>query len=352
MTEPVFFAPARRFSVAEIAMLTSAVLATPQHGHVEIDGVASLSDAGQGDLVFADSRRRPADVAAIGAAAILCPEELASAVPPGVAVLVTKHAHRAFAQVGRLLFPQAAVPAAITGETGISRRAHVDPSAHIEDGAIIEAGAVIGPGAGVGSGTVIGPNAVIGRNCQIGRDGFVGPGASIQYALVGNGVIVHGGVRIGQDGFGYVPGPQGPEKMPQLGRVVIQDNVEIGANSTIDRGALADTVIGEGTKIDNLVQIGHNCRIGRGCIIAGHCGISGSVTLGDFVMLGGSVGIADHVTIGARSQIAGGSGVIKDAPEGSRWAGYPAQPVKAHFREIAVLRALAKSKGKAGTSDG
>lgn len=352
MTDPVFFAAARRFSAAEIAILTNAVLADPDLGGAEVSSLAALPGTGKGALVFADAKRRPDDVADLRASAILCAAELAAAVPSGVAVLISRHPQQAFAQVGRLLFPDAAAPRAVTGETGVSAAAHIDATATIEAGAIIEAGAVIGARAAVGTGTVIGPNAVIGRDCQIGRDGFVGANASIFYALLGNRVIVHPGARIGQDGFGYVPGLQGPEKVPQLGRVIVQDNVEIGANSAIDRGALDDTVIGEGTKIDNLVQIGHNCRIGRGCIIAGQCGISGSVTLGDFVMLGGGVGIADHITIATRSQVAGGSGVMADMPEGSRWGGYPAQPIKAHFREIAVLRALARSKGRKGGSDG
>ncbi|RUW38975.1 UDP-3-O-(3-hydroxymyristoyl)glucosamine N-acyltransferase, partial [Mesorhizobium sp. M8A.F.Ca.ET.021.01.1.1] len=174
---------------------------------------------------------------------------------------------QAFALVGRLLFPTAATPGPMTGETGVSPHAHVDPTAHVEAGVVIEAGAVVGPGVSIGSGTVIAPNAVIGQSCQIGRDGYVGPGASIQYALIGNRVIIHGGARIGQDGFGFVGGAKGPERVPQIGRVVIQDDVEIGSNSTVDRGAMSDTIIGQGTKIDNLVQIAHNVRIGRNCIV-------------------------------------------------------------------------------------
>jgi len=188
----------------------------------------------------------------------------------------------------------------------------------------------------------VAPNAVIGRHCRIGRDSYVGPGASLQYALVGNRVIIHGGARIGQDGFGFVPGAKGPERVPQIGRVVIQDDVEIGSNTTVDRGAMADTVIGEGTKIDNLVQIAHNVRIGRGCIIAGHCGLSGSVTLGDFVMLGGRVGIADHITVGDRAQVAASSGLMYDIPAGERWAGMPAQPMRDFFRELSAIRAFTK----------
>jgi UDP-3-O-[3-hydroxymyristoyl] glucosamine N-acyltransferase len=163
-------------------------------------------------------------------------------------------------------------------------------------------------------------------------------------ALVGDRVIIHGGVRIGQDGFGYVPGPGGPEKIPQLGRVIIQDNVEIGANTTIDRGAMSDTVIGESTKIDNLVQIGHNVRIGRGCVIAGQCGIAGSVTLADFVMLGGRVGVSDHVTLGTGAQLAASSGVMDNVPAGGIWAGTPAVPIREFFRQIAGLRKMSKSR--------
>ena len=218
------------------------------------------------------------------------------------------------------------------------------------EGAIIEAGAVIGAGAEIGSGTVIAPTAVIGKQCRIGRDGFVGPGASVQFALIGDRCVIHGGARIGQDGFGFVPGAKGPERIPQIGRVIIQDDVEIGANTTVDRGAMADTVIGEGTKVDNLVQIAHNVRIGRGCIIAGHCGLSGSSVLGDFVMLGGSVGLADHITIGTGAQIAAGSGLMDDVPPGQRWAGLPAVPIRDHFRQVSILRSLAK-KRKGGSSE-
>jgi UDP-3-O-[3-hydroxymyristoyl] glucosamine N-acyltransferase len=138
--------------------------------------------------------------------------------------------------------------------------------------------------------------------------------------------------------------------MPQVGRVVIKDDVDIGAKSTDDRGAMSDTVIGEGTKIDNLVQIGHNVRIGRGCIIAGHCGLSGSVTLGDFVMLGGRVGIADHISIGAGAQVAASSGLMHDIPAGERWAGLPAQPTREFFRELSLIRSLAR--GRKGDKDG
>lgn len=350
MTDPVFFVPSRRYTAAEVANLTGSVLTDENLSQATIDALAPASEGGERALVFVDGKRNFALLRTLKAAAVLCPAEAADAVPAGVAVLVNPRPQQAFALVGRLLFPAASTPGPMTGETGISSHAFVHPTAHIESGAIIEPGAVVGPGAGVGSGTVVAPNAVIGASCQVGRDGYIGPGASIQYALLGNGVIIHGGARVGQDGFGFVSGAKGPERMPQIGRVVIQDDVEIGSNTTVDRGAMSDTVIGEGTKIDNLVQIAHNVRIGRGCIIAGHCGLSGSVTLGDFVMLGGRVGIADHISIGSGAQVAASSGIMHDIPSGERWAGLPAQPTREFFRELSAIRAMARTRK--GQKDG
>lgn len=344
MTDPVFFAPSRRFTAGEIAALTGAELRTAGLASNSVDMLAALDQGGTSALVFADGKRNAARLASLQASVVLCPDDVASLVPNGIAVLVSGRPQADFAAVGRVMFPAAARPATITGETGVSSAAHVHASAVIEAGAIVEAGAVIGADAAIGSGTIVAPNAVIGPSCQIGRDCYVGAGATVAHAMIGNRVVLHAGVRIGQDGFGYVPGRGGVEKVPQLGRVVIQDDVEVGANTTIDRGALSDTVVGEGTKIDNLVQIAHNVRIGRSCIIAGHCGLSGSVTLGDGVMLGGRAGLADHLTVGDGAQIAAGSGVMNDVPAGARWGGFPAQPLKDAMREFAILRAFVKSK--------
>jgi UDP-3-O-[3-hydroxymyristoyl] glucosamine N-acyltransferase len=214
---------------------------------------------------------------------------------------------------------------------------------------------VIGPRAEVGSGTLIGAGAVIGAEVRIGRDCSIGAQSSVTHALIGDRVILHPGCRIGQDGFGYVMSPRGHGKIPQVGRVIIQDDIEIGAGTAIDRGAIRDTVIGEGTKIDNLVQIGHNVSVGRHCVIVAHCAIAGSVTLEDFVALGGRVTINNHVTIGEGAQVAGMSGVNSDIPPGGRWAGLPAKPAKLWMREVAWLERSAKKhsadKGRAGTED-
>lgn len=352
MSDPVFFAPSRRYTADEIAVLTGAELRTPERAGNHISRLAPAGEGGPDTLIFIDGKRHASLLDGSDAAALLCTDDVAHLARGGMAVLVSRHPQRDFAAVGRLLFPTAVRPAPLSGETGISAAAHIHASAMIEPGAIVEPGAVIGPEAEIGSGTLIAPNAVIGAGCRIGRDGYVGPGASVQNALVGNRVVIHGGARIGQDGFGFVAGRAGPEKIPQIGRVVIQDDVEIGANTAIDRGAMSDTVIGEATKIDNLVQIAHNVRIGRACLIAALCGISGSVTLGDGVMLGGGAGLADHVSVGAGAAIAAHAGVMHDVPAGERWAGTPAQPIREFFREVALIRKLTGDRTGKGPRNG
>ena len=352
MTDPVFFVPTRRYTALEAANLAGARLSDPGHSEIEIGGIASAAEGGEGMLVYIEGHRNAGLAETLEAAAVFCTADIAPKVRPGVAVLVTARPQAAFATIGRLMFPGAASPLALTGETGISPRAFVDPAARLEPGVVVEAGAVIGPMAAIGSGTIVAPNAVIGRLCQVGRDCYVGPGASIQATLAGNRVIIHAGARIGQDGFGFAAGASGPERIPQIGRVVIQDNVEIGANSTVDRGAMADTVIGENAKIDNLVQIAHNVRIGRNCLIAGLVGISGSVTVGDDVVMGGGVGIADHLKIGAGAQLAAGSGFMNNVPAGEVWAGYPAEPMGKMLRNVATLRKLAAERSKRGGGNG
>jgi UDP-3-O-[3-hydroxymyristoyl] glucosamine N-acyltransferase len=242
--------------------------------------------------------------------------------------------------VARTLFPDATRPSSLYQAEDISTGALVHPQARLENDVVIDPGAVIGPRAEIGSGTIVGPTAVIGPDVRIGRDCAIGAGATVTHALIGDRVIIHPGCRIGQDGFGYLMERGRHGKIPQVGRVIIQDDVEIGAGTTIDRGAIRDTVIGEGSKIDNLVQVGHNVTIGRHCTIVAQTGISGSVTLEDWVVLGGQVGIADHLTIGEGAQVGASSGVMNDIPAGARWFGTPAKPGREMFRELAVLRRL------------
>ena len=261
-------------------------------------------------------------------------------------MLVAPEPYRAFVMVARALFPSALRPSSLFETTGRSSDARIHSSARLEAGVTVDPLAVIGPDAEIGAGTLIGPGAVIGPGVAIGRDCAIGAGATIVHALIGDRVIIHPGARIGQDGFGYLPSPRGHQKIPQTRRVIIQDDVEIGANTTIDRGSTRDTVIGEGTKIDNLVQIAHNVSIGRHCLIAGQTGISGSSQVGDFVMMGGQVGLADHVNIGSGAMLGAQSGYMSDIPPGSRWLGSPAVPVREFLKTFTMLRKLARTGGK------
>ncbi len=352
MTEPFFFTPAKVLTIGEIAELTGAEPGAGAPLARSIRDVGTLEAAGPSALTFLDNPTYADGLARCRAGACLIAPRFESKAPAGLALLRTREPYRAFVQVASALFPSALRPSSLFATDGISPSAFVHPSARIESGASIDPAAVIGAGAEIGAGTVIGPTAVIGPNVRIGRDSAIGPGVSLTHALVGDHVIIHAGCRIGQDGFGFVMGPTGHKKVPQLRRVIVQDEVEIGAGTTIDRGGIRDTVIGEGTKIDNLVQIGHNVVIGRHCVIVAQTGISGSVTLHDFVALGARVGVNNHVTIGEGAQIAAISVVHGDVPAGARWGGTPAKPARIWFREMKLIERLAERGAGGRATDG
>lgn len=328
MTEPRFFPVADAMTVAEIAALTGAVPAADHHADRRIRSIASLERAGAEDATYCESRRFSEKLKATRAGACFVRAGEMPLVPPETVALVTGDPHRAYTVLGRHLYPAALKPRPIGGAGLVSPHAYVDPAARLEEGVTVDPFAVIGSGAEIGRDAVIGAGAAVGPGVRIGRGSVVSPSVTIINALLGDRVVLHPGVRIGQDGFGFIPGGTGHLKVPHTGRVIIQDDVEIGANSTVDRGSNRDTVLGEGTKVDNLVQIGHNVLIGRHCLIAGNVGISGSATIGDFVMIGGGVGVRDNVTIGSGAKIAGASQVGSDVPAGETWGGYPAIPVE------------------------
>ncbi len=346
MTDPIFFRSRGPLALAAVAELTGAIVPEAVSA-VVVNGAKPLDIAGPEDITFYEDAGYAAQLAICDAAACFVSEKLAASVPSHIARLIVPKPYTAFVKTARALFADDLRPLSIVGTRGVDPEASVHEDARLEDGVIVDPGAVIGPDAEIGAGTIICSNVVIGPDVRIGRDCSIGPGASITHALVGDRVIIHAGVRIGQDGFGYIPGAS-HLKVPQLGRVIVQDDVEIGAGTTVDRGGGRDTTIGEGTKIDNLVQVAHNVSIGRHCIIAGHVGLSGSVTLGDGVMLGGKVGVADHRTIGDRAQLIALSGVMHDVPAGERWGGAPAKPLREFFREQIALQRLSGKGGKDG----
>lgn len=348
MTSPAFFPDPQAISLAALAEATGARLNDPNAGSNEVRAVAPIESARSGDLTFLDNPSYAAAAAKTGATACFVAAKFADSLPATCAALVSNEPYRAFAKAAGLLFPSALRPQSLFDTRGISPQAFVHPEARLEAGVIVDPGALIGAGAQIGRGSIICAQAVIGPGVAIGRDCAVGAHASLQHALIGNRVIVHAGARIGQDGFGFAMGARGHLKVPQVGRVIIQDDVEIGANTTIDRGANRDTIVGEGTKIDNLVQIGHNCTIGRHCVIVAQVGISGSCVVEDFVVIGGQAGLAGHLRIGMGAQIAAKSGVMHDLAAGGRYMGSPAKPARQAFREVAMVAKLAaKGDGKA-----
>ena len=342
MEHPGFFERAGPFALSEIARVTSADIGSADGGR-RFENVRPLSEAQASDISFIDNRKYLGDLDRTAAGACLVIPALADRVPAGTVRLVTKAPYRGFALALQLFYPDAMHPKVGAGATQA-----VDPSAEIEAEVVIEPGAIVGPGVRIGRGSRIAAGAVVGYRCSIGRDCFIGAQATVTHALIGDRVILHAGVRLGQDGFGFAMGGGGHLKVPQIGRVIIQDDVEIGANTTIDRGALKDTIIGEGTKIDNLVQIGHNVVVGRHCVIVGQVGIAGSAELGDYVVRGGQSGLVGHIKVGRGAQIAGGAHAKDDVPAGARMAGTPARPFREWAREVALLNRLARRGGAGG----
>ena len=285
MSEPVFERYARTLTLAEIAALTGAKPPPAPLQARTIGDIAPLDRAAPSAIAFFDNSANAAAAAASHAGACLTTAALAKDLPARVAALVVSDPFGAFVDVARALFAHALRPSSLA-EAGSTAGTNVHPSARLETGVTVEPGAVIGPRVEIGSGTTIGATAVIGIDVRIGRECTIGAGAVISDALIGDRVIIHRGCKIGQDGFGFVLAKGVRQKMPQVGRVIIQDGVEIGAGTTIDRGGIDDTVIGESSKIDNLVQVGQNAILGRHCIVAAQAGIPGCAVLEDYAMLG------------------------------------------------------------------
>lgn len=335
MSDSRFFQSEGPFSLGQIAEIVGVELLHPERQNDVIRALAELADAAEGDLsVFCDARHAAA-FASCHASVVVTSRKLSAYCHNGSALLLADDPRLAFARIGHLFFPRAEPKAFVHS------RAFVAATAIIDDDTEIACGAVVGENVRVGSRCHIGANTVIGDGVVIGDRTRIGANSCISHALIGADVNIAGNVSIGGEGFGFVSGPEGPVRVSQLGRVIIGERVEIGSNSSVDRGTLGDTVIGAMSVIDNLVQIGHNVRLGKACVVAGQAGIAGSTTLGDFVMVGGAASISDHLTIGTGAHIAGKSGVMRDVAEGQIVAGYPAVPVRQWHKQTAALAKLA-----------
>ena len=339
MADPRFFDRAGPFSLDALAALSGASLRDPKGGERLFADVAPLETAGPQDLTFLDNRKYLDAFARSRAGAAFVAERAIGKAPAGMALLIARDPYKAFARAAQAFYPVKPVTPRRAPSAVIDPGASVPPDCDIADHVVIEAGVRLG------ARCQIGPNTVIAAGVELGEDCRVGANVTLSHCLIGARVVLHPGVRIGQPGFGFAPDPERPVKIPQLGRVIVGDDADIGANTTIDRGSGHDTVIGPGTMIDNLVQIGHNVVLGRGCILVAQVGIAGSTRFGDFVMAGGQSAFAGHLEIGSGARIAAQSGVMRDVGPGETVCGAPAVPIGLFMRQVATLQRLAKKRG-------
>ena len=338
MPDPRFFEDLGPATLTELASLSNARLADTAFGERLVSCVAPLEVADVTSITFLSDPKRLADLARLDGAACFLRPDHAEFAPAGCVILVTSHPQASWAATAKRLH-------APRRHAGV---AHIHPDSELEEGVQLSPGVTIGQGARIGRGTRLCPGAAIGPGVTIGRDVYVGANAVVGFALIGDRVAIHAGAVIGEAGFGATVGPAGVVDIPQLGRVVLQDGVTIGANSCVDRGAFGDTTIGENTKIDNLVHVAHNVRLGRNCVAAAYTGISGSTAVGDGVSFGGKAGVADHLTIGAGASIGASASVFKNVPAGEIWTGFPARPIKRWLRETAWLSRKAGGRDNKG----
>jgi UDP-3-O-[3-hydroxymyristoyl] glucosamine N-acyltransferase len=341
MADPRFYDNRGPFTLAEICQRVGAALPPAADGTVAIEDLARLEGAGPKHLTFYSGNREFAPLFAQSRAGVclVASKDVPANTPPGMVLVPVQSVSHTFAAVAALFYPG-------SSQAVWAQKELISPDAKLGRDVVTGPGAVIGPGAEIGDRVRIGANAVIGPGVAIGHDCEIGNNVSITHAYVGDRVTILPCAAIGQSGFGFATSAAGHVKIPQLGRVIIQDGVEVGAASTIDRGALGDTVIGEGTKIDNLVQIAHNAQVGRHVVLVSQAGIAGSSTVGDFVIIGGQVGIADHAVIGPGARLAGRSAMVSgQVIEGGKdYGGVPAKPVREWLREMHAVNQLIRRR--------
>ncbi len=339
-----FFKKAGSFPIKELAKIGNCTIAGDET--LVLQDIATLEGAKTGDVGFLSNPKYVSAFQQSKASVCILEERFAKSAPDGMTLLISTNPYQSYALIAAAFYPPK------TLSYFKSPSATISPSASVHESAYIAENVVISEGAEIGANCYIGANTFIDSGVKVGDNTQIRPNCTIAYSVIGKNCIIHAGVRIGQDGFGFAPDAQGITKVEQLGTVVIGSNVEIGANTCIDRGAIEDTVIGDGTKIDNLVQIGHNVKIGKNCFIVSQVGVAGSATVGNGVMVGGQVGIAGHINIGDRTMIAAQSGIMSDVEPGSVLGGSPALPLKQWLRITAFLKKQTdKTSKKEGSNE-
>lgn len=350
MADQRFFKNEGPFTLDEMASRCGAVLYRADEGGKTVADVAALADAGPDHLAFLDNVKYKDAFKASRAGACIVAEKMVEDAPQGMALLVSKNPYRSYALAAAMFYPGSLPHYRHADDDpdfgGVSPRAVIHASACVGANCVIGPNVVIERQVKIGAGCIIEANTVIGPGVEIGEACHIGNNCSISHAVIGRGVRLHNGVRIGQDGFGFALDPAGFIPVPQLGRVMVGNGANIGANTTIDRGAGPDTVIGDGAIIDNLVQLGHNVQVGKGCVIVAQVGISGSTKIGAYSMIGGQAGLAGHLEIGQAVKIGAQSGVSKSIPDGMEVMGTPAQEKRRHWKELATLKRLSERKIK------
>ena len=342
MSDPKFFKNSGPFTLEDINKFLGTKLSNNKVSKdFFISDIATLSNAKEGSITFFQDLKYKDDLFITKASACILKKEHSDYAPKNLYLIYSENPYMDFTKISQKFYPFELLS---KSTTGVKSQDIYDESIKLGKDIIIEKGAVIGKNVTIGDRTTISSNSVIGIGVKIGSDCYIGSNVNITHSIIGDNNIIHQGTSIGQDGFGFSMSSEKHHKIPQVGRVIIENNIEIGSNCCIDRGSLQDTIIKNGTKIDNLVQIAHNCVIGENCIIAGMVGLAGSTTLEDFVVMGAKSGAVGHLTIGKGSQIAAKSGVSKTLPPGKIWAGFPIREVEKWKKEISTLRKASRDK--------